>query len=179
MSEPRVPPDQHPVPFFPIARDGSHGLQRPVTPDGRSGQINQGAKHPTRPAVVRSTPSNYIVEFGEVFNRPQASQQQGDTVRQLQDRVGRGATTTSPSFTTQLTDIGNMPRPIQRPFAVGRSTFPMRPSFELLRNITPAGDFRIHVEKRTARQNINPAVWEIDDGLKAAWRAHLDGERKG
>jgi hypothetical protein len=114
-----------------------------------------------------------------MFDRRHSSQQPGEAFRQLADSLGRGPVITNPSFTTQLTHVDNLFRPAQRPYPASQATSSLRPLFGSFRNTTPAGDFPIRVEKRSARRNIDPAVWEIDDGLKAAWRAHLEGQRKG
>lgn len=58
-------------------------------------------------------------------------------------------------------------------------TLPNAYSNSQQRDVTPAGRMpsSIHVEKRPSRTN--PAVWAIDEELKTAWLAHLQGKGKG
>lgn len=136
-----------------------------------------------------------------MFNRRPSSSQQhhADAFHQLADRVGRAgpiAASTSTSggygFTNQLAHVDHLSRHPHHPSngggrngnGNGHSAYSRRRSVDIFRDFTPAGgDYPVRVEKRSnaaaARRGprvvpIDPAVWEIDEGLKAAWRAHLD-----
>ncbi|OIW23805.1 hypothetical protein CONLIGDRAFT_686036 [Coniochaeta ligniaria NRRL 30616] len=185
MSDPSDPSRPPAVPFFPVIRDGTYAAHRPAVPDEQPSQTTRGGNHPIPPAIARST-SNYTVQFPEMFNRNDSQQQASETTRRVQDHLGRGPFSTNPSFTSQLANVDNLSRPVPRShpstvesvrdFESMRHLFrPMGPA----RDITPAGDFPVRVEKRSVRHTVDPAVWEIDDGLKTAWRTHLDGQRKG
>lgn len=121
-------------------------------------------------------------------------------------RGGHNAASTSTSggggygFTNQLAHVDHLSRHPQHPSndhndgrngsGNGHSAYPVRRrSVDIFRDFTPAGrDYPVRVEKRSnnaARRAgprvvvpVDPAVWEIDEGLKAAWRAHLDARRR-